>query len=63
MVGGRHAMLTSLAAGQVSLHLQLPVRRFGMLEWAACDALFTAGYDFAKQQLASWQPPRRPATP
>lgn len=57
MVGGRHTLLLSMATGRVSLHLRLPVRRFGMLDWAACDELHAAGYDFARQQLAAWQPP------
>jgi hypothetical protein len=57
MVGGRHTMLRSLATGEVALYLRLPVGQFGMLDWAACDALYAAGYDFAKQQLASWKPP------
>ncbi|HEY3447592.1 MAG TPA: patatin-like phospholipase family protein [Myxococcales bacterium] len=67
MVGSQHTTLSSLARGEASLLLTLPVARFRMLEWSAHDELFSVGYEHARQLLATWEPPwvrsaARPAT-
>ncbi|MGC4113262.1 MAG: hypothetical protein QM765_00995 [Myxococcales bacterium] len=57
VVGSQHATLAALARGEADLYLSLPVAGFRTLEWSAHDGLFQAGYDYARQQLASWAVP------
>jgi predicted acylesterase/phospholipase RssA/CRP-like cAMP-binding protein len=57
LVGSQRAALTSLARGEASLHLELPVERFRLLDWSAHEELFEVGYRFASERLATWQPP------
>lgn len=63
MVGSAHTTQAALARGDASLVLSLPVTQFRMLDWRAHDELFEAGYRYARQQLASWQPPWRARVP
>ncbi len=57
LVGSQQATLASLARGDASLYLPLPVGRFGILEWRACDDLYRVAYQYATDRLASWTPP------
>jgi predicted acylesterase/phospholipase RssA/CRP-like cAMP-binding protein len=59
LVGSQRATLASLARGDASLYLPLPVARFGVLEWGAYDDLYQVGYTVASERLASWQPSGR----
>jgi predicted acylesterase/phospholipase RssA len=59
LAGSQRTTLTSLARGDASLYLRLPLARFGLLDWSAHDELFAAGYEFARQELAPWAPPWR----
>lgn len=63
MVASRHAALASLASGYAALHLRLPVAGFTMLDWSAYDDLYTVGYEYTRQQLASWRPPNGSGEP
>jgi NTE family protein/lysophospholipid hydrolase len=57
LVGSQRATIESLARGEASLYLPLPVHGFRMLDWTAHDDLFAVGYEFGRRRLATWRPP------
>lgn len=59
LVGSRRTAMAALTQGAASLYLRLPVARFGVVDWRAYDELFAVGYEYARQQLASFEPPWR----
>jgi predicted acylesterase/phospholipase RssA len=62
LLGSQRASLTALARGDASLYLPLPVSQFRMLDWNAHEALFHAGYTFARERIAAWQSGRTEPT-
>jgi hypothetical protein len=42
------------AVKESALHLHVPARNFGMLEFDALDRIVAVGYEHARQALASW---------
>jgi hypothetical protein len=51
MVGSERVTAMSLASHPPALHLVPPLGRFGVLEWREYEALYQAGYTFAKREL------------
>jgi predicted acylesterase/phospholipase RssA/CRP-like cAMP-binding protein len=57
-VGSEYRTDRSLSRYPPALHLAPSLTRFGILDWGAYEGLYRAGYDLAKQELASGKLPR-----
>ena len=55
MVGSIHQ--TNAVKIAADLYLQPPVERFKLLDFKAFDEIVTAGYEYARKELAVWKPP------
>ena len=57
-VGSGYRTERSLSMHPPALYLVPPLARFGVLDWRAYEALFRAGYDYARRELESGKLPR-----
>jgi predicted acylesterase/phospholipase RssA len=52
LVGSKFRQQAAMARAEQVVYLEPPVASFGMLQWRAHRALFEAGYNYAREQLA-----------